>query len=90
MIDHSIDERLHKLAEEFHRFVNGESLIVEKVETNPKEIASKFGLSLSQAKAWLKKESNYSSDESYHEPHNRRKVNRTEKSYCLNMKTLQQ
>ena len=25
------------------------------------------------------------SDDSYHEPNNRRKVNRTEKRYCLNM-----
>lgn len=31
-----------------------------------------------------------SSDDGYHEPRNRRRVNRTEKSYCLNMKTLQQ
>lgn len=70
------DEKLHKLAEEFHRFVNGESTITEEIDTIPEKIASKFGLSLSQAKAWLKNEPNFSSDVSYHESRNRRKVTR--------------
>lgn len=66
MIDDSADDRLHKLAEEFHRFVNGESPIIEKIETTPEEIAFKFGLSFSQAKFWLKKEPNYLANESLH------------------------
>lgn len=43
-------------------------------ETTPRELASKFVLSLSQAKAWLKKEPKYPTnltDESLHEQPNR-------------------
>lgn len=42
----------------------------------PKDLAV-FGLTLNEAKSWLKNEPNFSSDVSYHEPRNRRKVNRT-------------
>jgi hypothetical protein len=46
----------------------------------PKELA-KFGLTIDEAKAWLEKEPSFPSDASYHEPRNRRKVNRTDSFY---------
>ena len=77
MIDHSIDERLHKLAEEFRKFVNDEQPVIKVPETTPKELSVKFGLTLKEAKAWLKNDPDFSSDVSYHEPQNRREVNGT-------------
>jgi hypothetical protein len=77
----SPSERLHKLAEEFHKFVNGEQSVIEDIdisvsETTPKEL-SKFGLTLKEAQVWLKNEPDFSSDVGYHEPRNRRRVNGT-------------
>ena len=73
-----IDERLNKVLKEFNRMLG-------KPEED-EDILDKLihlGLTLSEAKGWLKKEPNYekllfrSSDGSYHEGSNRRKVNRT-------------
>jgi hypothetical protein len=75
--DDSVSDRSRKLGEEFERFVNGDSEIKEDAKTTLEDLVHNFGLSLSQATAWLKKEPNFSSDVSYHEPKNRRKVNRT-------------
>jgi hypothetical protein len=61
MFDKSIDERLHKLAEEFRKL--NQRSTAEKTETSPEELALNFGLSLSQAKAWLRQELNYPADE---------------------------
>lgn len=46
-------------------------------ETTPQQLMKSVGLTEKEAKAWLKKEPNFSSDASYHEPKNRRKVTRT-------------
>ena len=70
-------EKLHRLAEEFHRYVSGENSDSENKENILKNLTSKFGLSKSQAKAWLKKEPNFTTDEFLHEPRNRRRVDRT-------------
>ena len=56
----SPSERLHKLAEEFHKFVNGEQSVIENTDISTEELTAKFGLSLSQAKAWINREPNYS------------------------------
>jgi hypothetical protein len=87
MIDNSIDDKLKKIKERLEKLVNDDFSKEDSVKTNPEEITSEFGLSLSQAKAWLKKEPDFPSDVSYHEPQNRRRVNGTEKSYSLNMKS---
>jgi hypothetical protein len=66
MTDDSIDYRLHKLRERFERLVNGDYSPEENAETTPEELASEFGLSVSQAKAWLRQEPNYPADEKKH------------------------
>ena len=68
MLDSSIDERLSRLKEQLDKLLNSDSLVEPDEATSPEHIADVFGLSHSQAKAWLKKEPNYSSDVSYHEP----------------------
>jgi hypothetical protein len=85
-----VDERLNKVLKEFNRMLG-------KLEED-EDILDKLihlGLTLSEAKGWLRKEPNYkkllfrSSDDSYHEPSNRRKVNRTHarKTYNLPYET---
>jgi len=73
-----VDERLNKVLKEFNRMLG-------KLEED-EDILDKLthlGLTLSEAKGWLEREPNYekllfrSSDGSYHEGSNRRKVNRT-------------
>ncbi len=77
MID-SVDERLAKILEEFDRMLGKP---VKDEDTLSKLVH--LGLTLNEAKEWLEKEPNYgkfvlnSSDDSYHEPSNRRKVTRT-------------
>ena len=79
-----IRDELHRLTEEFGKLLgNSESVfLVEK--TTPEQLIQHFGLTVEEAKSWLEKEPNYekllfrSSDDSYHEGSNRRKVNRTE------------
>lgn len=59
MDDSLANDKLHKLAEEFHKFVSG--IQEDKVEEDYTigKISNLFGLSISQAKAWLEKEPNY-------------------------------
>jgi hypothetical protein len=77
MTDDAPEERLHKLAEEFHRFVNNESLLMQKDGMELEELTAKFGLSISQAKAWLKKEPNYTNRRIFTEEKGRRGLDRT-------------
>lgn len=70
-------ERIERINKEFDALLNHKSISEKSIEpSSPKELL-KFGLNLSEAKAWLKREPDYLSDGSYHEPRNRRKVNRT-------------
>jgi hypothetical protein len=57
MIDHSIDDELHKLREEFEKLLNPEK--VQANETTIPEQLKKFGLTLDEAKAWLEQEPNF-------------------------------
>jgi hypothetical protein len=54
-----IRDELHRLSMEFNKLLN--KRIVE--ETMPEELVQKFGLTLREAKAWLKNELNYLADE---------------------------
>jgi len=76
LIDSSLDERLRQIKERLEKLVMNDILVEKHLETTPDELTA-FGISLSQAKAWLKREPNFPSDVSYHEPQNRRRVNRT-------------
>jgi hypothetical protein len=59
MTDDPIGDELHKLSEEFKKLL-GESFGKQGIkETTPEELSRLFGLTLNQAKAWLKKEPNY-------------------------------
>ncbi len=61
----TVSERLDRLLTYWNK-VLADSGIIENLpleETTPKELASKFGLSLSQAKTWLKREPKYPTDE---------------------------
>jgi hypothetical protein len=80
MSNPSIEDRLRKIKENLDIMLNQTEDNVESEITRPEEIANHFGLSLTQAKAWLKREPNYLSDDSYHGHQNRRKVNRTHKN----------
>jgi hypothetical protein len=75
------EDRLKRINNEFDKMLNRTT---EVAVEDTLQILTKFGLSNKQAQAWLRKEPNFSSDASYHDRRNRRKVNRTEKSYCLN------
>jgi len=87
MTDDPIGDELNRLKEDCKKLL-GKPIDTEQLEeTNPNQLA-KFGLTFDEAQAWLDNEPSFSSDASYHEPRNRRKVNRTEKSYSLNIKTL--
>jgi predicted mannosyl-3-phosphoglycerate phosphatase (HAD superfamily) len=57
-----IDKQLKEMHDLLEKLVNRDYKITETTKTTPEELASKFGLPLSQAKAWLKREPNYSSD----------------------------
>lgn len=46
-------------------------------KTIPQALIENLGLTYKEAVAWLRKEPNYLSDVGYHEPRNRRRVNRT-------------
>lgn len=78
-----IRDELHRLNEEFRKLVGmpDSADFVEK--TTPEQLIQHFGLTVEEAKSWLGKEPNYgkfvfrSPDDSYHEPQNRRRVNRT-------------
>lgn len=75
-----IRDELHRLNEEFSKLL-GISHLAEK--TTPEQLIRRFGLTVNEAKSWLKRGPNYnksilaSSDDSYHDASNRRKVNRT-------------
>jgi hypothetical protein len=60
--DSSIDDRLQKLKKELDIMLGNE--IEESMEQNESEkLVSAFGLSYSQAKAWLKREPKYIADD---------------------------
>ena len=63
MLDHSIDERLHKLNEEFRKFMESLTVREQTEKTTPEELALFFGLTTKQAKLWLLREPNYLSDD---------------------------
>ena len=75
MIDPIRDE-LHRLSEEFKKLLDEPDDAISLDKTSPEQLA-KFGLTLGEAESWLKDEPDFSSDASYHEPQNRRKVTRT-------------
>ena len=77
MIDHSIDERIRKLNDEVRQFLGVPKTLTNEEKTTPEKLSKMFSLTPHQAKAWLRKEPDFSSDASYHEPQNRRKVTRT-------------
>jgi hypothetical protein len=85
--DDPIGDELDKLSAEFRKLAGlpKKGSILEAIEQ-----LTRFGLTINEARIWLRHEPNFSSDASYHEPRNRRKVNRTEKSYCLNIETRQE
>jgi hypothetical protein len=58
MTDDSIGDELHKLSEEFRKLA-GLPTSTEIPEKTPQEQLTKFGLTLDEAKAWLRKEPNY-------------------------------
>jgi hypothetical protein len=66
MTDDIIGDELHRLSEEFRKLANLPTRIDE--ETKPEQLA-KFGLTLNEAKAWLKQEPNYPSDENLQGDH---------------------
>lgn len=76
MID-PIEEKLKKLNAEFSALLGDSQLKTEDNENRDFEKLIRCGLTKNEAKAWLKHEPNFSSDVSYHEPRNRRKVTRT-------------
>jgi hypothetical protein len=79
----SISDDLHKLNEEFAKLLGMSSGIHSIEKTTPKQLTQLFGLTISEARIWLKSEPSFeksilgSSDDSYHDSSNRRKVNRT-------------
>jgi hypothetical protein len=79
MTDDPIGDELHKLSEEFKKVLR-ESFDKEIIkETSPEEFSHLFGLTLAQAKAWLKKEPNYipADDFSQHEKQPKNSQNRS-------------
>ena len=62
MIANSFDDKMRNLKARLERLVNG-NYHAAKSETTTAEELCKFGLSLSQAKAWLKREPKYPTDE---------------------------
>jgi hypothetical protein len=67
MFDPSIDDRLHKLNEEFRKLLG-----VSDLEKTTPECLVEFGLTLKEAKAWLENEPSFQSDVSCHDDENRR------------------
>jgi hypothetical protein len=71
-----IRDELHRLSKEFSKLLDNSNALIER--TAPEHLMTHFGLTQRQAKCWLEKEPDFSpSDGSYHEPSNRRRVNRT-------------
>jgi hypothetical protein len=78
MFDSSIDDRLHRLNEEFHKLLGNFTKEYCSEKTTPEQLIRQFGLTMREAEAWLKNEPNFiPSDDSYHDDPNRRKVTRT-------------
>lgn len=71
-----IRDELHRLNEEFRKLLGETDDTFSLEKTTPVQL-TKFGLTLAEAESWIKDEPNFSSDASYHEPRNRRKVTRT-------------
>jgi hypothetical protein len=80
-----LDDRLHNLRKRFERLASGD---LQDAETTAEDLIHNFGLSPSEAKAWLKKEPNFPSDASYHEPRNRRKVTRALRGVLLPLRLI--
>jgi hypothetical protein len=77
MID-SIDERLNKLIRDFDELLGKRQKTVFENDINNLDRLIDLGLTTDEAKYWLEQEPNFMpSDDSYHEPSNRRKVTRT-------------
>lgn len=56
----SVDERLNNLIKYWDNVLVDAGIVKQNQdETTPEELSYKFGLSISQAKAWLQKEPNY-------------------------------
>jgi hypothetical protein len=73
MKTHGIDEKLSKLLKDLDRMLNSSG-----IDQNMLNRLVRFGLTPSEAKAWLEREPSFTlSDVSYHEPSNRRRVTRT-------------
>jgi hypothetical protein len=74
----SSDERLKRLNADLDKMLSVAGIVREYENIEDKEYAklTLFGLTKKEAKAWLKREPNFSSDASYHEPQNRRRVTR--------------
>lgn len=76
----TIDERLTRLNKYWDEVLTNAGIdanLSQIDETAPQQLVNLFGLTTKEAKAWLKNEPKFSSDVSYHEPQNRRKVTRT-------------
>jgi hypothetical protein len=71
-----IRDELHRLSEEFKKLLDEPDDTFSLDKTTPEQLA-KFGLTHDEAEAWIKDEPEFSSDVSYHEQQNRRKVTRT-------------
>ena len=78
----SIDYRLNKIKQDLDKLLNGDSIEEKNEQTTPEQLSCVFGLSLSQANAWLKKEPNYLSDGSYHEHKTDDKLPEPDVGFC--------
>jgi hypothetical protein len=73
-------DRIERINREFDALLNHRDFPEKTTEQSIPKHLLKFGLTLNEAKSWLKKEPNYKpADESLHEPPNRRRVDRTSK-----------
>jgi hypothetical protein len=73
-----IDDRIDRLNKHWDDVLTHAGLdkeLVEIHETIPEELM-KIGLTIKEAKAWLKKEPQYTTDAFSHEPKNRRRLHR--------------
>jgi hypothetical protein len=63
----TIDERLTRINKQFDELLGNSSTVGKKEESNLEQITRHFGLTVSEAKVWLKQEPNYKpADEKKH------------------------
>jgi hypothetical protein len=76
-----IDERLKRLLRDFDDLLTNTRLLKKSPnikQTTPDDLVRFFGLTPNEAEEWLDSEPSFNpSDDSYHEPSNRRKVTKT-------------